>query len=112
MSYGLLVHYTTQEVLLAIFDYGAIGPGCWLTPAAYAACLMPYDLGLDSPRDACLLIDVSTIPRLWGPGTAARSQRYPWQWSGGGIEFYCQDSIPVDRVRRVLPVAPCGDRLR
>ncbi|GEM_PF-7080770 len=67
--YGLLVHYTTLERLSSIVDTDRIGinHGCWLTPTPYAACMTPYDLGLNSPRNVCLLVDVSNLPELWGP---------------------------------------------
>jgi hypothetical protein len=62
--YGLLAHYTNRDRLPSIIQSEGIGPGCWLTPTAYAACLTPYNLGLDSPRSMCFLIDDSGIARL------------------------------------------------
>ena len=111
VQYGLLVHYTTVDVLAAIVELGRIGgnAGCWLTPIAYAACIVPYDLGLASPRDICLLVDVTTLTELWGPGTSPRSSTYPSIWRGGGVEFFSPDPIPLECLHRIVRVEPCGD---
>ena len=108
-TYGLLAHYTTQDGLAGIVGDEMIRGACWLTPAPLAACMAPYDLGLSSPRDICLLVDVSEIPELWGPGATGPSSRHPGVWQGGGIEFYCPTNIGIDQVREVIAIAPCGD---
>ena len=108
-AYGLLAHYINRDRLALIIEAGRIGPGCWLTPTAYAACLTPYNLGLDSPRNMCLLIDVSELARLWGPGKCGASRYRPNIWRGGGIEFYTPDAIPFDSVRHIMELETCGD---
>lgn len=92
-------------------DRGALGGdyGCWLTPTPYAACMAPYNLGLNTPRDVCVLIDVSDIVEVWGPGTIPPSNQYPDTWRGGGIEFYTPTPIRLAAVREVIELAPCGD---
>ncbi len=108
--YGLLAHYTSVDRLPSIIRSGGIGsPGCWLSPTAYAACMTPYNLGLDSPRDLCLLVDVSGVSQLWGPGTSPSSGRHPSIWRGGGIEFFAPSPIPLDQVRHIVMAEPCGD---
>lgn len=112
-AYGFLAHYTTLirlEQMLQARQIGG-GAGCWLTPTIFAACMAPYDLGLDTPRNVCLLIDVSALDNLWGPGTAGPSRAYSAIWRGGAVEFYFPGPIAVDLVRRVYMVEPCGDRL-
>lgn len=49
-QYGLLAYYTTAAFLpvLLATGMGASG-GCWLTPTPYAACMAPYDLGINTP---------------------------------------------------------------
>jgi hypothetical protein len=108
--YGLLAHYTSLDRLVLIHECGGLYPGTWLTPTAYASCMAPYNLGLNTPRDVCLLIDVSGIQALWGPGRARSSATAPNIWQGRGIEFYCPSRIDWDSIRRRLPVWPCGDR--
>src|SRR5713226_7739373 len=55
--YGLLTHYLAATDLATIVAQAQIGgPGdAWLTPTPYAGCVAPYDLGLRSPRDLCML---------------------------------------------------------
>lgn len=111
-EYGLLAHYTTVSGLGLIRDDGFIGGkngGCWLTPTPYAACIAPYDLGLDTPRNLCLLVDVSKLQELWGPGTSEESRWNPAVWQGGAIEFYSAAPVPYEYVKHVIPLAPCGD---
>lgn len=108
---GCLVHYTTPEGIVLINGSGAVGPpggGVWLTPTPYAACMTPYDLGLPSPRKFALVIDVSTVAELWGPGTAP-STAFPSMWRGGGTEFYVPSRIPLSAIREVIELQPCGD---
>lgn len=113
-EYGLLAHYVNVDRLPLIFASGGIGnPECWLSPTPYAACMSPYGLGLPSPRSACLLVDVSEVPRLWGPGTCPPSSFHPNIWVGGGIEFYSPDPIDVSFVRHIIrELEPCGDGRR
>lgn len=106
--YRLLIHYSSTDALNHIIAMEGLDPGCWLTPTPYAACMAPYDLGLRTPRNVCLLVDVSSIPKLWGPGTSAPSP-HSGLWKGGGIEFYCPTRIEMDIVRQVIELAPCGD---
>ena len=85
--YGLLAQDTSRDRLVSIVQSGSVGsPGCWLSPTAYAACMTPYNLGLNSPRDLCLLVDVSEVSQLWGLGTSPGSSHHPNSWRGGGIE--------------------------
>src|SRR6476646_6922796 len=79
-TYGLLALYTRHAWIAPMRSAGLIGrlgAGCWLSPSALAACMVPYNLGLDSPREVCLLVDVSSVPELWGPGTCPPSGPYP-----------------------------------
>lgn len=110
-SYGLLAHYLTWDALVWVIEQGAIGgsQGCWLTPTPYAACMAPYDLGLNTPRNVCLLVDVSDLPELWGPGTSPPSGRYPAVWQGGGVEFFSTAPIDLGHIRDFQEIAPCGD---
>jgi len=108
--YGLLAHYTTAAFIpvLMATGLGASG-GCWLTPIPYAACMAPYDLGISTPRDLCLLVDVTGVLQLWGPGTAGPSSLNPGIWRGGCIEFFCPTAVQFTQVRQVLQIMPCGD---
>lgn len=110
-AFGPLVHYTNENGFEWIQLTGHIGGpgGCWLTPTGYAACMVPYNLGLRSPRDRCLLIDVSGIDSLWGPGTAPRSDVHANLWKGGGVEFFTPEPVPVENVIRTFHLQPCGD---
>jgi hypothetical protein len=96
-AYGLLAHYINRDRLALIIEAGRIGPGCWLTPTAYAACLTPYNLGLDSPRNMCLLIDVSEHSRLWGQENAGHQDID--QTFGEGVEL---SSTPLMLFRLTL----------
>lgn len=113
-AFGLLVHYTSSrwvDAMLAADVVGRPGAGCWLTPSPHAACMAPYSLGLDSPRNIGLLIDVRSLPTLWGPGTCPPSRLHPNIWRGGGIEFVCPAAtpIPFSLVQDVVQIEPCGD---
>jgi hypothetical protein len=113
-TYGLLAYYTRRQHVPTKWRarvLGRPGSGCWLAPTAHAACMVPYNLGVDSPRDVCLLVDVSAVTDLWGPGTAPPASKYPGIWRGGGIEFYCppQSSISFAAVQAVIDIEPCGD---
>lgn len=83
-----------------------------MTPTIYAGCMAPYDLGLNTPRDICLLIDVEPLSELWGPGTSRFSSQHREIWKGGGIEFYSPFPIEVQNVAEVIELKPCGDRHR
>jgi hypothetical protein len=111
-TYGLLAHYTTLDALEWIRQMDAISPRCWLTPTTYAACMSPYDLGLNTPRDVCLLVDVRSVPQLWGPGTSRPSSHFPMIWAGGAIEFFSDSPISFSNVRRAIRIEPCGDMHR
>lgn len=113
-TFGLLTYYTSRRWLSTMQQSGILGraaAGCWLAPTAHSACMLPYSLGLDSPREICLLVDVSLLPELWGPGTCPGSSIYPAIWQGGGIEFYSPGSndIPFTAVRETLEISPCGE---
>ena len=122
-AFGLLATYVTTSALLQAQSKGLFGTspdpkdpgapwGLWLTPTPYAACIAPYNLGLNSPRDWCVLVDVTGLSPMWGPGTCVYSMRYPATWRGGGIEFYLEAQVPWSDnkyVKDVLPVRPCGD---
>jgi hypothetical protein len=110
-TYGLLAHYTTWEALGWMLKFGNIGGdiGCWLTPTPYAACMVSYTLGLNTPRTVCLIVDVCEVSTLQGPGTSPPSGRYPTIWLGGGIEFFSPHPIPFKYVKRVIEIRPCGD---
>jgi hypothetical protein len=115
-AYGLLTYYTRRPWVGAMREIGVVGRsghGCWLAPTAHAACMVPYNLGLDSPRDTCLLVDVSSVSALWGPGTSPPSSIYPSLWIGGGVEFYCppEEVIPYSAVVQEIDIDPCGDRV-
>jgi hypothetical protein len=114
-AYGqFLLHYTTLIRLAQMVQAGQIGgdAGCWLTPTTLAACMAPYDLGLNTPRSVCLVIDVRNVPALWGPGTVPGSKAHRAIWSGGGIEFYSPPTQPLSTalITRVHEIEPCGDR--
>lgn len=109
--YGPLLHYTTAPVLRLIIAAGELGrpnAGVWLTPSPYSACLAPYELGLYSPRDVCLLIDTSGIPGLYGPAMAAPSSTARL-WRGGALEFFSPSPISLDHVLEAVEVGTCGD---
>jgi hypothetical protein len=111
-TYGLLIIYVSSQALPLIVQNQAVGRpgyGCWLTPTPYASCLAPYDLGLPSPRDFCLLVDVAGIAALWGPGTAPPSRTYPMLWKGGAVEFFAPNPIPIGTIRGAIQIMPCGD---
>lgn len=109
--YGYLVHYTTWRHVRDILARGYLGGphGCWLTPSPLAACMVPYDLGLDSPRDACLLVDPEQIGELWGPGTVHPKGLHKSIWRGGGVEFYSPHPLPLHIVKEIHLLEPCGD---
>lgn len=107
--YGLLVHYTQWRYLPLMVQAGAIRAQCWLTPTPYSECIVPYNLGLDSPREVCLLVDVSSLRTLWGPALIPPSSLHPTIWRGGGIEFFSADPLPLTCVKDVIELAPCGD---
>lgn len=113
-AYGYLLHWTESSVLPLIAASRSVGSlgGVWLTPTAYAACMTPYDLGLNSPRDAVLVVDPRRIPDLWGPGRAAPSGTAPSLWLGGATEFFVPAPLAVSAIVDVLQVEPCGDEHR
>jgi hypothetical protein len=115
-TYGCLVHYTTTTVLQLIEasnQIGRPGGGLWLSPHPYAECMLPINLGLDDPRDVALVVDVRSVPELWGPGRAAASRRFPAHWRGGGLEFYVPQPVPLaSTLVDVIRLEPCGDRHR
>ena len=106
--YGYLAHYT-RRVLLELLRAEGIGiTGCWLTPIKHNGCYAPYELGVNSPRDVCLLIDVEGV-ELWGPGTSPPSTQFGDIWRGGGIEFFSPKPLDFSRVRKVVyPCPTCG----
>lgn len=111
--YGLLAHYTRRQHVPMMWRARSVGrpsSGCWLAPTAHAACMVPYNLGVDSPRDVCLLVDVRAVPELWGSGTSPPATNYPAIWIGGGVEFYCPvgSNIPFASVQAVIDIDPCG----
>ncbi len=112
-NYGFLAHYTTLARLQQMMAIGLIGgnAGCWLTPTIVAACMVPYDMGLETPRSVCLVVDVRNVPQLWGPGTAPGSRTYGAIWRGGGVEFYSPQPLSTALITRVHEIEPCGDRL-
>ncbi len=109
--YGLVAHYMSSSVLPTAMALGWIGGpgGTWLSPTPYAGCLVSYDLGLNTPRDLCILVDVSAFDEVWGPGTAEASTLHSTIWRGGGIEFFVPGPISIDHVREVIRLSPCGD---
>lgn len=112
--FGYLLHWTVASRLAAMWESGVIGSGAgvWLTPTAYASCMTPYDLGLDTARDAVLLIDPRRIPALWGPGSAGPSLGWPAIWRGGAVEFYSPSPLDAGVIVDVLGAEPCGDTHR
>jgi hypothetical protein len=107
--YGPLIHYASPNGLDRFEASGSIGPGCYLTPARLSACMVPYSLGLTSPKSVAIVIDVSRLPALWGPGTVPASTAFDRVWQGGGIEFYCDLDLTIDDVLDVYDLLPCGD---
>jgi hypothetical protein len=107
-TYGHLLHYTVVDFIGAITTTGVGRPGhgVWLTPSSYSACVVPYRLGLTTPRDVCVVVDVSTVPDLWGPGTARPGAAV---WTGGGLEFFASGPIPPSNIVDVIGIATCGD---
>ena len=107
--YGLLAHYTKWSLVnLLMTDGIGITKGCWLTPTERNGCYAPYELGVDSPRDVCLLIDVKGV-ELWGPGTSPPSTQFGDIWRGGGIEFFSPEPLDFSLVRKVVyPCPTCG----
>lgn len=107
-QYGRLAHYTRWAQMPFIYASGELGPGSWLSPTVYSACMVPYNLGLPSPRDTVLIFNVKGVSELWGPGRAPGSPQYPDIWEGRGIEFYCPDPISLSALERVWRLEPCG----
>lgn len=67
-EYGLMLHYASAVYAGLIRDSGAVGVlgfGAWLTPTAYAGCMAPPDLGLNTPRDLVLVLDVACVSEIW-----------------------------------------------
>jgi hypothetical protein len=110
-TYGYLLHWTDAATLPLIWASGTLGAsaGLWLTPSQYSACLTPYDLGLNSPRDVALVIDPRLIPALWGPGTSGPSTVAPNVWPGGAIEFFIPTSLGLEAIVDIIEAEPCGD---
>jgi hypothetical protein len=110
-AFGPLLHYTDPDGvrgILAASQIGFSGRGVWLTPVPYASCLAPYDLGLESPRNVCLVVDPEILPELYGPGTAAPSTSFGSIWRGGGVEFFSTTPVPLSAVRDIVEVSTCG----
>ena len=106
--YGVLLHYTSIDHVESIntAGIGRPGRGCWLTPSTYSACVAPYRLGLRSARDMCVMVDVSSLPEIWGPGTSRAGNSI---WTGGGIEFYYPGLIPAQCIVGFSEINSCGD---
>jgi hypothetical protein len=106
--YGFLIHYTLSIHLERILEseIGLRGKGLYLSPTPYAGCVAPYNLGLTTGRDAWIVVDVSTVPKLWGPGRAGVGS-VPWR--GGGIEFF--SPVPLDKSTVVTygTLSTCGE---
>ena len=109
--FGYLAHYLSATTLPAVVAQASIGGpgGTWLTPTPYAGCIAPYDLGLRTPRDLCMLVDVRRLARIWGPGTAVSSNLHPTIWRGGAMEFFVRGPIPIQYVRALIRLHTCGD---
>lgn len=109
-AFGFLVHYTTRDSLIQIRRSGFIGgsSGCWLTPTGYSGCMVPYDLGLNTARDICLIVNVAGVADLWGLGTAPPGSLVSI-WKGGGIEFYSHQPIDFTNVVMMSTCGTCGD---
>lgn len=109
--FGLLAHYLSATTLPAVVARATLGGpgGTWLTPTPYASCVAPYDLGLRSPRDLCMLVDVSRLARMWGPGTAIPSNLFPTIWRGSAMEFFVPGPVPLQYVRAAIRLHTCGD---
>ncbi len=109
--YGPLLHYTTAPVLRLIIAAGQVGrpgAGVFLTPSPFPACIVPYELGLDSPRDVCLVVNTRRLPKLYGPASAGPSS-HARLWRGGAIEFFTPSPIPLTHVLEAVEVGTCGD---
>ncbi len=111
--YGFLLHYVEARHLPAIFNRGTLGSvcGCWLTPTPVGADMLPYEFGLPSPRDVCLVVDpvrADAGKGFWGPGVAS-PVAHPTIWRGGGLEFYTSAQVPVGAVADVVFLDPSGD---
>lgn len=111
-KYGLMLHYTASENAELIWRSGAIGlrgSGAWLTPTAYSACMASPNLGLNTPRDLVLVLDVARVSEIWGPGASVASRAFGSQWRGGGIEFYVPSPLSLDDcLVDVIELEPCG----
>jgi hypothetical protein len=111
-GFGLMLHYTRADLSGVILASGSVGgavAGAWVTPTAYSACMAPPNLGLATPRDLALVLDVSTVPELWGPGTSVESEAFPLLWRGGGMEFYSPVPLSLDEcLVDVVTLNPCG----
>ena len=104
-SFRYLAHYTTEFFLREIKRSNRLGTdkqGFYLTPTGYPTWLAPYELGLDKPPDRCLLIDVSNITDIWGPGLAEPSAEFQDVWRGGGLEFYVPGPVPYAYVVQIM----------
>ena len=104
-SFGYLAHYTTEFFLQQIKLSKRLGTdkqGFYLTPTGYPTWLAPYELGLNKPPDRCLLIDVSNITDIWGPGLAEPSAEFNDVWRGGGLEFYVPGPVPYSYVVQIM----------
>ena len=104
-SFGYLAHYTTEFFLQQIKRSNRLGKdkqGFYLTPTGYPTWLAPYELGLNKPPDRCLLIDVSNITDIWGPGLAEPSAEFMDVWRGGGLEFYVPKPVPYSCVVQIM----------
>jgi hypothetical protein len=108
-TFGLLYHWTLRECVDSIRATG-LAPGeslgVHLTPSRYSPCIAPYRLGLWGARDICLGVNVAEITEIWGPGTAPGLVPV---WDGGGLEFYCTQVIPPEKIETVHQYDVCGD---
>lgn len=110
-TFGYLLHFVERQYLPDIFRRFQLGRGAgvWCTPSPTPTELLPYSLGLGSPRDFCLVLDprLPAPHRWWGPGVAPPSS-YPNIWTGGGLEFYTPDVVGTAAIVDGFPVDPGG----
>lgn len=108
--FGHLLHYTTERAAVGVVKDQQLGfsdRGLWLSPTPYAGCMASQNLGLSNPCEWVFVVDVSSLPEVWGPGVAVPG--FFGAWRGGGLEFYVPQPIPFSAVLDWYRLLGCGD---